>query len=254
MQNNSTFDYNSIDIVKYYIYEYFGEENISDSTLAFIVKVGLSLIGSKYQSVFKYSTKVLKSGREYLIPIPCNLEAIEAITLNNVDEYTRYNRHDLEVFQASFILPYISVVTDQVLDSATVYLTAKDTKEYFVKGTSINFTFLGDKVQVDKRYEGKEVNILYRGTLSDKDGQPLITNAEARALAFYWFYTNELKKVATRKGGDAGILQLAAQQKDEWISKARIPELLTQNELTAIKDAVKRRSFPSYGKTMKFGI
>lgn len=257
MQNNSTYNYNSLDIVKYYISEFFGEDNISSSKLAFIAQVGLSLIGNKYQKLFKYTTTAISTGDEVVIPVPCNLEAIEAITLNNRDEYSAYNRFDIDKSASymSLYLPFISQVSNQQESNIHVdFVSGKDTKEYFLKGTLLNFSFTGDRIVIDSKYEGSSINVMYRGTISDSDGIPMVTNREAIALAFYWNYTNELKKLVTRKGGDGGLLQFATQLKDDWIRKARVPELLSQNELSAIKDAVKRRSFPGYGKSTKFGI
>lgn len=247
MENNALYDYQPLSLVGYYIAELFGEENINESKLAFLADVGLRLIGNRHQNIYKYNipySDFYKEGNNICIPVPCNIESVEAVLDGNIDEFTYYND-----YKYSYSFPSYSKNYGYHNIDCFLY---KEQREYFGSGNLINYKFTGDKIIILNDIKS-DINVIYRGSLLDSDGKPLVTSREAIGLAYYWFWMNEQKKIATSIGGDGNRLAYAQQQMKLHIARARVPEKFSQNDLNNMKDSLKSKGFSPYGKPLKFG-
>lgn len=255
MENNSIYDYQPLSLVRYYIQEFFEEETVKESKLAFLAQVVLPLIGNRHQNVYRYTIShkdsKVSNGSKF-IPVPCNLDAIEAVLDGNIDEYTYFNNTYTNNRNGSHLYHTFPTYAQNYGFHSIDCFVYKESREYHAPGNLVNYKFNGDEISISGN-NTSDITVIYRGSIVDKDGLPLVTNREAIALAFYWNYNREFRRAVTRKAGDGNVLGLAEQLKTRWIMRARVPEHLSQNDLNNIKDSLKSAGFATYGKPMKFG-
>lgn len=168
---------------------------------------------------------------------PCNLDAIEAITLN------------FEDFQnTSSIVNYPGVYTSPI--EQNIERRKVMPHELYIPGKLVKFKELGDKIYFTEPFA--ELNLLYKGWYTDEDGFPYLNEKEVEAIALYCAYTEHYKKGIVSK--DQTEITLAQMLKKDWLQAckaARIPESISQNELNEIMDTFVRRDIHRFGKTTK---
>ena len=168
---------------------------------------------------------------------PCNLDSIEAITLNH------------EAAQnTSSIINNPSGYTHGIEDGieASKYMP----NHLYIPGKFVKYKELGDKIYFTEPF--RELNLLYKGLYTDENGLPYINEKEVEAIALYCAYSDKYKKVLMTK--DASELQIAGILKQDWLkacSSARIPIDISQNNMNEILDTLVRRDVHRFGLTYK---
>lgn len=187
-----------------------------------------------------YVTKIypeLDPDGGWFVDKPCNLDAIEAITLNfesaqetsPIDNYHGFYTHPIE----------------QMIESTKI-----DPNHLYISGKYVKYTELGDKIYFTEPY--KELNLLYKGLYTDEDGLPLLSNKEVEAIAVYCAYADHYKHGIMNKNQQE--IALAQMLKKDWMKAcdaARVPENISQNSMNEIMNVFVRRDVHRYGQTYK---
>ena len=156
MENNATYDYESIDKVLFYIYNYFGYEDIKDIDVYSAAQIVLPMIGNTHQETYHYIGKPDNFGT---LKIPCNIEKIESVTIGFTDF-----RQDLK--NATEYYPI-------VLDGIEVYNYLDQTKSNLHSpGTYVNYKYTGRSIEVDPKYKDQDIYVIYKGFIADEQGNP----------------------------------------------------------------------------------
>lgn len=168
---------------------------------------------------------------------PCNLDEIEAITLNF--ESAR---------ETSPIINYIGNYTHSI--EQNIENTKVMPNELYIPGKFVKYKELGDRIYFTEPY--KQLNLLYKGLYTDEDGFPYITDKEMDAIALYCAYSEKYKKGIMAK--DSQELQIAQLLKKDWLqacNAARLPDYISQNSMNEIVNTIVRRGGHSFGQTYK---
>lgn len=169
--------------------------------------------------------------------VPCNFDAVEAITLN------------FEDFQGtSSIVNYPGYYTSPI--EQNIERTKVMPSEFYIPGKLVKYSELGDKLYFTEPFT--ELNLLYKGWYTDEDGFPYLNEKEVEAIALYCAYAEHYKKGIVSK--DQSEITLAQMLKKDWIQackSARIPTDISQNTLNEIMDVFVRRDVHRFGKTYK---
>lgn len=164
---------------------------------------------------------------------PCNLDSIEAITLNfesaketsSISNFAGLYNHNIE----------------QWIESKK-----RMPNELYIPGKFVKFKELGDRIYFTEPYP--EVNILYKGQFVDEQGLPYINEKELNAIVAYCVYVVDNKKARlTKDQATFQIAQLEYQQWQKLCSAARAPIGLSQNSANEILDAMTSWGRHSYG-------
>ena len=111
------------------------------------------------------------------IPKPCNLDEIEAITLNFEDAQTMNSIHTQTHNQPK----------EQYIESGKRF-----TNSLYLPGKLVSYREVGDNIYFKDLYP--EVNILYKGIYTDENGLPFINQKEKVAIATYCAYAEFFKR------------------------------------------------------------
>ena len=198
-----------------------------------IALLGWELIGNKHTRLYRYTT----STTDKRIKLPCNLVEIESVTIPYMDAQMYTNTSNFPNVYNQYVERYIEAWK---WDNATIY----------EPGKLIKYREEGDELVFDRDFS--KVIILYHGVIADDEGLPLLNDKEVRALALYLVYSDTYKQALARKDGN--LLQLALATKGDWLkacTAARIPNVLTQNDMNAILDVKTRWDRKQYGKSFK---
>ena len=164
---------------------------------------------------------------------PCNMDKIEAITLNfesaresdSVSNHPGIFNHNVEQWiEAEKRIP----------------------NPLYIPGKFVKYKELGDRIYFTEPF--REVNILYKGQFVDEDGLPFINDKEMDAIVAYCLYAYDQKKGRLTK--DRATLELAQLELQQWhraCSAARAPQEISQNEMNEILDAMTSWNRHSYG-------
>ena len=115
---------------------------------------------------------------------------------------------------------------------------------------SLNYQMRENTLLFDKDY--KNVLVLYRKQILDKEGFPYINSKEAEAIAAYCAYTDLYKQAIRTR--DPNTYQMAQNIKLEWArlcERARVQEKVSQNDMNRILDVMTSFDRKSYGKSFK---
>lgn len=115
-----------------------------------------------------------------------------------------------------------------------VYSTA-DYSNLYAVGRFINFEYVSPRV-IKTTYPGLTVRVLYRGSISDADGRPLIRYKDAKAIA-YFYHMIKTKIRYNMNQTTIDKLQVAQADSDKYISQAKTPDYITQNQMSKILDS-----------------
>lgn len=166
---------------------------------------------------------------------PCNLDEIEAITLNFEDAKTIDSIHYRTINQP----------IEQYIESQKRF-----THSLYLPGKLVGYRELGDKIYFKDKYP--EINILYKGIYADEDGLPYINHKEANAIATYCAYAEMFKRGLMTK--DSGTIQLAAMLKKEWLracDQARVPDYISQNQMDEVLNIMSSWDRKVYNQSYK---
>ena len=171
------------------------------------------------------------------IELPCDVLSIEAVFAEFPDMVTTSNLERFPQVASSFIERYINYwkINESLL---------------YNDGKLLKYTQVGSTLHFDKDY--RNVLVLYRANLVDGEGHPYINTKEAEAIAAYCAYTY-MKKQAIRTK-DQGAAQLATSFQQEWgrlLSRARVPEKVSQNDLDKVLDAMVSMDRKAVNKSYK---
>lgn len=198
-----------------------------------IALLGWEQIGNKNTKLYRY----IASTEDRRIKLPCNLVEIESVTIPFMDAQMVSNQTNNPEFYNQYVEKYIE---SRKWDKAPLYESGK----------LVKYREEGDELVFDRDYSN--VCIVYHGILADDEGLPLLTNKEVRALALFLVYSDTYKQALLRKDGN--LLSLAQITKNDWLkacTAARIPEMLSQNDMDAILDVKTRWDRKNFGKTFK---
>lgn len=198
-----------------------------------IALLGWELIGNRHTKLHRYVTYT----RNKRIELPCNLVEIESVSIPYMDAQMTSNQTNFPQVYNQYVEKYIEAWK---WDKAPLYESGK----------LIKYREEGDEIVFDRDFPN--VIILYHGIIADDEGLPLLTDKEVRALASYLVYSDTYKQALMRKDGN--LVQLAQVAKADWVkacTAARIPDLLTQNDMDGILDVKTRWDRKQYGKSFK---
>lgn len=195
-------------------------------------------IGNKMSKLYKYQVVPDQSvNGEYTIPLPCNVDRIEAVTAD-YEDYQKTTPTTLAGNnQNGWIEGYIET---RKFNTGTLNVSGKYIK-YREEGNSI---ILSDKFNV--------VNILYKGFIVDEDGLPLLTEKEVDAVAGFCAFANMRKKALMTK--DQSTFQIAMSLEQNWkllCTQARVPDFINQNEMDEILNVSVSWDRKRFGKSFK---
>lgn len=215
-ENNSTWDYTSIfsgmPKIRQFVSGSPDEDDYLDNALNC-----LRLIGNHHIGTREYIGKTDKEG---WLCLPTLAYEIYAVTISS-------NNHYIER----------SIKTE---------LSTK-----YPYGDFVSYEFFGDKIRV-RHYHETDIRVLYRTILADEDGLPLITEAEAEAIAYYWIWVDTRRKMYQGNQLAANLLQLAERDKNKAINQARNHNgHYSANFFNQYFDILTSRDRKSYGKDYK---
>ena len=170
--------------------------------------------------------------RGWFIQKPCDMEEIEAITLDW--------EPGREVSATDNYLAYRTIPIENWIER---FKRNKD--EFYLSGTFIKYAEFQDKILLSEDYPA--VNILYKAQATDEEGLPFITEKEMEAIAAYCAYAYDLKRGRVQK--DQATLQLSQIEYSMWsklCSEARVADSLSQNEINEILDVLTSFDIHSY--------
>lgn len=160
----------------------------------------------------------------WYIEKPCNLDSIEAITL---DYESAQDTHVTDVNAGSRFQNI-----EQDIESTKYHNNA-----FYMSGKFVKYRELGDKIYFNSPYQA--VNVLYKGQHLDENALPFINDKELDAIVAYCVYAEDLKKARLTK--DANTYQMAQLEYQLWqkaCSNARTPIELSQNQMNEILDVM----------------
>lgn len=199
--------------------------------------VAYQKIGNKESLLKKVTLPVQKDNGKFFIVKPCDLSAVEMITIDMEDaQFT------------SSIVDRPGVYTQPVEEF--IENSKIDTHGLYMSGKMIHYTEIGDRIYFNEPYN--RVNILYKSYVYDSDNLPTLTQNEMTAVATYCAYCHFYKIGLMTK--DSSTLQMAQMLKKDWTKAcvdARQPEYMSQNEGQEILDAISSYDRHLYNKTQK---
>ena len=188
------------------------------------------MIGNRQTRLHRYVADTV-NGK---IKLPCNVDIIEAVYLNNVP-YQETSPTSRYGYESDYIERHVESFK-------------KEPNPYYQKGHLAKYRIEGDYLVLDNDYNN--VTILYHGVITDEEGLPYLNDKEVQALAAYIAYVDIYKKSLIRKDGN--LFNLAANVKADWLrlcNSARIPEHITQNDMNDVLDVKTRWDRKMYGKS-----
>ena len=164
---------------------------------------------------------------------PCNLDSIEAITL---DFESAQSTHPTDIHAGS---KFQNIEQD-------IEASKGHTSDFYIPGKLVKYREFKDRIYFNSPYNA--VNILYKGQYLDENGLPFINDKEMDAIILYCVYADDLKKARLTK--DTGTLQLAQLEYQMWqkaCSNARTPVDMSQNQMNEVLDVMTSWGRHSYG-------
>ena len=163
---------------------------------------------------------------------PCNLDSIEAITL------------DFESAQSTHNYDYAAGATNHNIEQVIEH-SKTDPSEFYISGQLVKYKELGDRIYFNSPYP--VINLLYKGQYLDEQGLPYINDKELDAIVAYCVYAEDIKKARLTK--DTNTYQMAQLEYQLWqkaCSNARTPIEISQNHMNEILDVMTSWNVHSY--------
>lgn len=198
--------------------------------------VAYRLIGNKNTRLY---TACVVPDCNNIVTLPCNCTQLEAVTYNFEDWNATSNKYPFGEFDSHFVENYI--------ESLKAF-----TDPQYLPGKFAKYQVVGDnQIQLKKDY-GTKIFILYKGETLDDDGLPMLTDAEALAIATFVAYNTKFKESILTNNAD--IMRMAQFLQAEWNRRcdaARVDFQLTQNDMDEILDVKVSWDRKQYGKSFK---
>lgn len=195
---------------------------MSDEDLEELGLLAWKKIGNKNVKLYRYCDTI---GKDLSITLPCNAVnddgVIEAVTTSYEDWSRTTNYSDNGNPNSSFI--------ENSIEAQKVY-----NSPYYISGKLLKYERVGNKLYFDRNYG--RVNVLYKGTLTDENGLPRITDKEATAIATFIAYTIKFKEGLITN--NATSIEQSNYLKAMWLQQcdqARVT-YLNQNDMNNILD------------------
>lgn len=200
-----------------------------------IAVVGWGLIGNKRTKIYRYRTCVSDCSEG--VELPCNVDEIEAVTVDFED--WNYSTNDTPNGDLN------SAFVEQYIENRKAFKSP-----LYIKGKFIKYERVGNMLYFDHPHGN--INILYRGVVVDDDGLPQITDKEALALATYCAYVVKFREGL--KSNNANIIVMSDRLYNQWLTRAdqaRTGFYLSQNEWDEVLDAKTNWNRKIHGKSLK---
>lgn len=197
--------------------------------------IGWDKIGNKMLTIEKVTAQVING----IVTLPCDVEAIESVTMDLADFQQTSNLRDTPLIYNQYVEKYIDLRRGNNLDPT--YVDGK-----FVKYRPLN----ENQIQIS-RPDGW-VNIMYRSLMLDEDGLPKLNVKEVDAIAAYVAYAYTFKHAMMTR--DQSTMQLSQILEQKWLKlcdHARTPMHMSQNDFDAIGDVRQSWDRKMFGKSFK---
>lgn len=99
---------------------------------------------------------------------------------------------------------------------------------------------------------GKRVRVIFSGILEDNDHLPMLNIKQAKAIGARVAYMDTMKRAFMGDPNASNLLQFIQQESIRLVSAAKIPEVLTDNELNKICDTKVSHNRKVYGIPLKY--
>lgn len=215
------------------LYEIYGIE-MDEDTFETYAMAAWKKIGNKDYRIYRLKAFPVKDpdGGWYICK-PCNLDAIEAITLN------------FESVRTIDTIRNFAFAENQPIEQ-WIEANKKMPNELYISGKFVKYRELGDRIYFTEPFS--EVNVLYKGLYCDEDGLPYINDKELEAITAYCAYSYDYKQARMTK--DSNALQFAQLEQQKWerlCSAARASMDMSQNVMNEILDAMTSWDVHNYG-------
>lgn len=207
---------------KFYLKEFYG---ISMNEEDFIERAMIVMkeIGTYNKAVFIYDAVL---DEDFIINIPQeNIHSIESVSCIDKDEALK---------EVSFLDDNLSkrqtvgtYVTYQLLDNNTLKIS--------------NESVINDTIR-----------IIFTGLIEDDDNLPMLNMKQAKAIAAKVAYMEVTKRAFMGDPSSVNLLQFIKAESSRLIAAAKIPEVLTDNELDKICNTQTSHNRKVYGVPLKF--
>lgn len=217
---------------------------IEDEDLEEIGLLAWNHIGNKRVQTHHYCAVI--DPVDLSVTLPCNAindagngaegGTVEAVTASWEDWERVTNKTEHGSFQSAFV--------ENVLEYEKPYRS-----HFYIPGKLLKYEEVGDKLYFAHNY-GK-VHILYKGTITDEEGLPEITDKEANAIATYIAYVEKFKEGL--KTNNQNITQQAVVLNGMWqkqCDQARTT-YLNQNDMNNIIEVAHSWDRAAYNKSYK---
>lgn len=208
--------------------------DIDDDNAIDIGLIAWNKIGNKRFRLYRYRGHVNRE--DWSVDLPCNCDAIEAVTYDFED----WNYTDNLKINGD----YESGFTEHYIEGRKHF-----TDSFYMHGRYVKYDRVLNKIYIHDHIP--VVNILYKGFIADGEGLPYLTTKEAEAIACYIAYTEKFKE--GWQTNNQQILQTAQLLEQRWIKlcdAARVTRL-NQNDMNEILDAKSAWSRKQFNKSYK---
>lgn len=177
---------------------------------------------------------------DQIVTLPCDVHEIEAVTSDIPDYQKTSATKDYWNMQDEFY-------TEQYIDATKSGRSALNPHGQYVKYDEVG----PDKIKINYK-NMSHVHVLYKATIMDDDGLPMLNDKEIDAIAVYCAYTDVFKKgLQTR---DANMINLSQALEQKWYKAcdhARTPMHMNQNDFDAIGDVIRSWDRKTFGHSFK---
>lgn len=217
------------------LYELYGIE-MSKDRFENMGIIAYGKIGNKSMITKSITVKV---GEDGIVKLPCEVDKIEAVTVNRVTAP-----------RTSVIKDSWDMQNEQYIEDYIEYQKG-DRSELYTSGDFVKYTQI-DQHTIKLYLKNIMINVLYKSSLTDDNDLPLLNEKEVNAIAAYCAYADTFRKgLSTRDGGTIQMAQMLEQQWLKLCDQARVPMSMSQNDFDEIGNIMKSWDRKTYGKSYK---
>jgi hypothetical protein len=180
--------------------------------------------------------------KDRMVGLPCGTFAVESVTNSKPFQWNTHNEVDQEErsILVNYIVPHpmyngFSLDINTIEDTGIFICPNDQAPIQSPEGDYVDFEHNGDhlKFNIDKTY----VDVVVRIIAVDKDGYPFMTDKAAMAFA-YFINLVHTQRLFFSKMADRSMLEVAQEMYGKHVSKARVPEAVTKNEMDAMMNVL----------------
>jgi len=182
------------------------------------------------------------------IPLPCNLDIIDALTTEHMGRKAYNTRKEYDVDGMVGTDTYYTCwgIMDNLGHTWQPGLGGFKGKGY------ISYRLEGRFLIVDKHHAGTRVALAYTGIIVDLEGFPVITRKQANALAAIAAKTLMIKGANKGEKGAASMIEFYTGLAGRLKQAASIPEDITDNEVDELFNAQTTFNRKTYNRPTKY--